>query len=614
MEKLLFLPVPRKIRIEKSVCKIPSKPEFCISGIEGSRRSFVAESIRKITKKTAGKAWEQAEKNNAFLLVVCDKKLKIPEQGYKLVISNDSIKIESSDASGAYYGICTLGQILIQKKKSLPSLLIEDYPDFKHRAVMIDISRSKVPELKTLFNLVEMLSSWKINQIQLYTEHTFAYKGHEIVWKGKSPMTPEEIRKLDEFCKEHFVELVPNQNSFGHFHRWLQHPQYRHLAEDPNNPSNLCPIDNRSIKLLEDLYSQLLPNFTSNMFNVGCDETTLGVRSADAVKEKGEGRVYLEFLLKIYNLVKKHGRTMQFWGDIIQKHPELIPELPKDVIVLEWGYESDHPFARRCENIAKTGIPFYVCPGTSSWNSIAGRTENCLANLINASENGIKYGATGFLITDWGDNGHLQYLPVSYIGFGAGAGLSWCLKSNLNMPIEETIGLFAFDDASFNTGYLAYELGNVSTTTGISVSNASPLFLVLIEPILNQKAHRYPITTLWMRKKGIKNAEKQIEKALHYAGKLRIKNNEESLVRNEFENAARLLKHSCKKGMIIIDTYTRGKIPTRNVLKKMIDDVEQIIHEHKKLWLKRNKPGGLEEGVELLRNWTFVSYKQLMDS
>ena len=41
------------------------------------------------------------------------------------------------------------------------------------------------------------------------------------------------------------------------------------------------------------------------------------------------GRVYLDFLLKIYAQVKQHGRTMQFWGDIIMQHPELVPELPE---------------------------------------------------------------------------------------------------------------------------------------------------------------------------------------------------------------------------------------------------------------------------------------------
>ena len=32
------------------------------------------------------------------------------------------------------------------------------------------------------------------------------------------------------------------------------------------------------------------------------------------------------------------------WDDIIIKYPELIPELPKDMIAMIWGYEADHPF------------------------------------------------------------------------------------------------------------------------------------------------------------------------------------------------------------------------------------------------------------------------------
>ena len=37
------------------------------------------------------------------------------------------------------------------------------------------------------------------------------------------------------------------------------------------------------------------------------------------------------------------------------------------------------------------------------------------------AENGLKHGAVGYLNTDWGDRGHWQVLPVSYLGFAAGA-------------------------------------------------------------------------------------------------------------------------------------------------------------------------------------------------
>ena len=46
-------------------------------------------------------------------------------------------------------------------------------------------------------------------------------------------MTGEEILALDAYCRERFIELVPNQNSFGHMERWLKLPRYEGLAETP---------------------------------------------------------------------------------------------------------------------------------------------------------------------------------------------------------------------------------------------------------------------------------------------------------------------------------------------------------------------------------------------
>src|SRR5690606_38528252 len=98
----------------------------------------------------------------------------------------------------------------------LPCLELEDWPDFAQRGVMLDISRDKVPSLGTLRELVDSLARWKVNQVQLYMEHTFAYPGHDLVWKDASPLTGAEIRELDAWCAARHVELVPNQNSFGH--------------------------------------------------------------------------------------------------------------------------------------------------------------------------------------------------------------------------------------------------------------------------------------------------------------------------------------------------------------------------------------------------------------
>ena len=122
--------------------------------------------------------------------------------------------------------------------------------------------------------------------------------------------------------------------------------RYLPLAESPEGSNTLCPTDPGSVELLADLYSRLLPNFTSGLFNVGCDETfDLGQgRSKDECRRRGVHRVYLDFLFRVSELVARHGRRMMFWGDIILKDPELIGELPKNAIALNWGYEADHPF------------------------------------------------------------------------------------------------------------------------------------------------------------------------------------------------------------------------------------------------------------------------------
>ncbi len=361
---------------------------------------------------------------------------------------------------------------------------------FAVRSYMLDISRDKVPTMGTLKQLVEILEKFNYNQLQLYTEHTFAYSKHEAVWKDASPMTADEVRELDLFCAMHGIDLVPNQNSFGHLERWLVRPEYNHLAELPHggaplpwggfkkDPTTLCPTDPASLEFLAGLYDELLPNFESRLFNIGCDETfdLLGEgRSAAAVKEKGEGRVYLEFLLKVAELVRKRGKRPMFWGDVILRHPELVPELPKDLIALDWGYEGNHPFMDEAAKFAAAGLDFYVCPGTSSWNSLAGRVENMRENMIAAERAGHLHGAKGFMVTDWGDGGHWQPLAASLPGLILGGNLAFTGASAAKMDLEDAL------DAVMEVplGGTLLRLGTLYLRGGALRANASELFRIL---------------------------------------------------------------------------------------------------------------------------------------
>jgi hypothetical protein len=476
-------------------------------------------------------------------------------------------------------------------------LFVEDWPDFPARGVMLDISRDRVPTMATLFGLVDRLAGWKINQLQLYTEHTFAYQAHPEVWREASPMTPEEIFELDAYCRERFIELVPNQNSFGHMERWLKHPRYAPLAETQEafkvpwgmqqGPFSLAPADPGSIALVSSLYDELLPHFSSRMVNVGCDETfDVGQgRSRELCETQGPGRVYLDYLLKVLADVQRRGKLPQFWGDILINHPELIAELPQEVIAMEWGYEADHPFDEHGKQFESAGIPFYVCPGTSSWTSLAGRTDNALNNLRNAAENGLKHGAIGYLNTDWGDNGHWQVPPVSWLGFGAGAAFAWCCQSNLALPVAETIGYFAFDDASGSMGRLAFELGNVYRTAGFEPPNSSLLYhLIQAEP---EQVSQAPFVT----ETGLLNALKAVDTAMEALKSEKMIRPDAALIRREYENTALLMCYACRRGLGLL----AGSDPDRDPA--LHADLAAFLDEYRTLWLARSRPGGLKDST-----------------
>jgi len=542
---------------------------------------------------------------------VAPEHIRRPE-AYQLTISAGQIGIAAHDAAGAFYAANTLKQIARQcaGESALPCLRIEDWPDFPHRGVMLDISRGKVPTMETLYALVDMLSEWKLNQLQLYLEHAFAYRDHPDVWREVSPMTGEEMLALDAYCRERFVELVPNQQSLGHLERWLVHPRYVHLAETPEGfdapwgwfptPFSLSPAEPGSLELLAGLYDELLPHFSSRQFNVGCDETfdlSLG-KSRAVCQERGVGRVYLDFLLKIHALLRGKGRTMQFWGDIILHHPELIPELPDDAIALAWGYEAQHPYGEQCERFRQANIPFYVCPGTSSWDSIAGRTDNAIANIRSAAEQGLAHGAIGCLICDWEDGdgddaqGHWQHLPMAFLGYTYGAAVSWALEANRNLDVPRALDLHAFQDAAGVMGRLVYDLGNAYQRPGVLLHNSSILFMLILQP-------DQPVGQGWtagLTVDGLERTWQYVDRVMQPLFKARMARPDAGLVVAELRIAADLLRHACRLGIARLQTDggAIAEIPATTRL-SLADELTTILADYRTLWLARNRPGGLAE-------------------
>jgi hypothetical protein len=534
-------------------------------------------------------------------------------EGYALRVESRRTWLAAATPAGFAHAERTLGQLA--ELGEIPALEIRDRPAFARRGVMLDISRDRVPTLDSLRALVDDLARLKINELQLYTEHTFAYREHAEVWRDASPLTADEVRGIDAHCRARHVDLVPNQQSFGHWHRWLVQPRYRDLAECPEGvrhpfraagasapePFSLCPTDPRCRTLLAALYDELLPCFSSRFFHVGGDETfDLGQgRSARACRERGVGRVYLEFLKELHGLVSARGRRMVLWADILLHHAELVGELPRDVVPVIWGYEHDHPFEDEASRVARSGLDFYVCPGTSAWLSLGGRTANLLANVRSAANAGARHGALGLVVAEWGDGGHLQPPVTALPGFALAAGLAWNPGTNVDgATLAGVLDRHVLRDEAGVAGAALLDLGRTGEVTGARARNGSPLALLLSsidEPFPPRRIEG-------LAPDGCRRA---IEHAREVSGRLALVRSlraDALLVVDEMRWLARSQEFAARLGLALLEAGAGSAIRglpagSRAELGSLLGP---LIEEHRRLWLQRSRPGGLERSLAWL--------------
>ncbi len=459
--------------------------------------------------------------------VVChDGALHESAEYYELELSNEAgslCEVRGNSPAACMWGVQTLRQVLRQAPGAWPAdgaLEIRDWPAFATRGVLLDVSRDRVPRLDHLKALVRRLSAGKLNHLELYMEHTFEYGKHEAVWRGSSAYSGGEIEELDAFAAELFVTLVPCQNTLGHMHRWLQHEQYRELAEVPAGvahpfspllePFSLCPTDPRSGVLVRDLLAQLVPHFKSNLAaapprcNVNMDEPfDLGRREGRSTAQLSvaeqlvrhahitDAAVKAAFASSVISCSSSSAAAVEprsmMWADAVRS-PAMLAKLPRDMTLVEWGYEKGHPWGKRLALLRSRGHEVFVACGTSSWGSVAGRTRNALLNAREAAAHGLAHGAAGMLVADWGDYGHHQQPCASFIGLAAGAIGAWAgaaaAAADNEPPGEDEVALWCVLLRLFPGAALAkaaYRLGDVYQLLP-RLPNMSLLWLALALP------------------------------------------------------------------------------------------------------------------------------------
>jgi len=510
------------------------------------------------------------------------------------------ILLQAATETGLFYGVQTLRQMLRQGETQYPQFEIKDSADYPVRGFYHDATRGAIPTLDTLKQLVDKMAFYKMNHLQLYVEHTFAWAKHVDIWEGADPLTAEETLLLQDYCEERHVELVPSIATFGHCYMAMRSKRLEDMSEmdikgseypfsfrDRMAHATLDPSDPRSIKLVEDLIGEYLPLFKSKYFNICGDETFDLGRGKNKRFVKSEAdiqRIYVNFLKKIMAIVSKHGKTPMFWGDVIGDNSELIRELPENMVPMEWDY-GPNVTRRDTAKLSAVTQNFWVVPGTSCWNRWLANIDIAQQNILNYAKKGLKYGAKGFLNTNWGDYGNINLPATSWHGFAYGAACAWNTAASEDVPaFNKVLDALEFGANGLCDAWLKFE--KLTTATWVEASqwvDPSP------EMDFENDSKR------WVKFDAAKKAIPQLEKAFAKFDKcLATANPQDPYAKEELRFGAEMtiLMHKLVATMKYHDDQAANW--------KLADEFRKKEVQFCQLWHKRNKPSEYYRAKEAL--------------
>lgn len=573
------------------------------------------------------------------------EKVEETEEEYKITIMEKLVKIESPTVGGLSHGLSTLKLMMHSDENFLVHGTIIEAPKFKSRGVFLDVSRGKMPSMDYLKDLISFLSDLKYNVLQLYSEDKLSVISDPSVGSVTGTYSEDNIKELDEWCKTHFIELQPCIQTYSHLHGILTLPEYEHLSENENLFS-MAAGNEEVYKFFDRKFAEVLPWYSSKTLNVNMDEAyDLGTGYTKvAVDKYGKGQVYLDHIKRIYDIAKKHGaKKIIIWGDIALKYKELLNMLPEDIIVADWNYNPIKEF-KSLETLSNSKVEFWAGGGVGTWNSLFPRIYNSYINLRYYSTESYKKGATGFLVTDWGDYGHAQSLGLSLYGYMIGAQQSYKPMLTPIDDLENNIFPLIFKDKLVEEAFRHLMDSNLAENlkTDFKTMSIYYMFDDMFDGLSMNGSELYPKLT-----------DKTFETLYDTGSKAYTKLNEVMSKKNygynflnqtwnnlfgevfleELRLSARTTQYTGKKGKLslkIKDSFRTGEITPKEILtyiveiKELYSEFILIRREFEDVWSKRAYRNSIETnllifdkaGVQLGEavTWLSAQYRNLKNN
>ena len=453
-QKNYVIPEPHKINFinaNQIGFRLSKKTSIEVDGIQLSD-NFIADFISFVNNETGFELKSKINKRSNIYLQIKKNSLDLGDEGYKIrVIPKENLLVQANTKKGLFYGLESLKQIIYFTKRkrddesftvfdsevrieesketkskqnfnaanltttgyknvnetgyyqglekletktldvyNIPPMVIEDFPRFKHRGMMLDVSRHFMPKefIKKFIDIMAMHKmnkfhwhltddqGWRI-EIKKYPKLTeIGSKRDETLigharFAGKNPKfdgiphggyyTQNDIKEIISYAKKKFIEIIPEIDMPGHTAAMIA--SYPELGTSKHNISVkkswgvhneiLIPSEN-TFNFLDGVFKEVSELFPSQYVHIGGDEARKKqwVESEEVqnlmkdLEIEDEDSLQTYFIGRVQKILSNYGKKIIGWDEIIEGG------LLENATVMSWRGEEGGIFAAKSGNDA----------------------------------------------------------------------------------------------------------------------------------------------------------------------------------------------------------------------------------------------------------------------
>ena len=343
---------------------------------------------------------------------------------YSLTITSPRIRIIVGDAAGLHYACQTLIQLLwIYKQCPLPQINIRDWPDMKVRAVLVDLAHyGRLPTFETLSSTVKTLAKMKMTEL-----HLFIRLNAGPDWQLS--YLPNDLISLDRDCHDRMISIYPTLDI-------------------------LQPCSLPDLASYTPAFSRIVSCFSSR------DKLYLGPCLSSVIltsaAQLGPGQVFSSLAGVL--AIAPDTSIVMCSNSLVTQHQSLLAELPANIVLMEYGFQSGYPFSSNIATLSVSGVETMVCAGSSSWGCLVGRPGNMISNIVQAAGAPV----SGLTVASWSGSPALSPLASSLPGWTLGLGVSWSRDTSLehvDKYLGDVLTRHVFYDETGSSGQVLLDLG-----------------------------------------------------------------------------------------------------------------------------------------------------------